>query len=99
MKINSDYYEKNLKINNEDINIIFLYGPNTGLVDLLHKKTLQINEIDTNDPFNVSKIDGNELKDNPSILNDSICTINIFSDKRFIFLDLTHISVTKNLIG
>ena len=97
MKINSENYKNNLKKDFDNINIIFLYGPNTGLIDLLHKKTLQIHEIDTNDPFSVSKIDGNEFKDNPSILNDNICTLNIFSDKKFIILDLIHIPVTKNI--
>ncbi len=97
MKINPLFYEDNLKNKIQNINIIFLYGTNTGLVDLMYKKTLEILKVDTNDPFNVSKIDGNDFKNNPSILHDNINTLNVFSDKRLILLDLMHISINKNL--
>ncbi len=97
MKIDPFFYENNLKNNLENINIIFLYGSNIGLVDLLYKKTLKLLKIDTNDPFNVSKIDGIEFKDNPTVLHDNINTMGIFSEKRFILLDLMHISINKSL--
>ena len=97
MKIDPFFYENNLKNNLEKINIIFLHGTNIGLVDLLYKKTLELLKIDTNDPFSVSKIDGNEFKDNPTVLHDNINTLSIFSEKRFILLDLMHISINKNL--
>ena len=97
MKIDPIFYEDYLKNKIENINIIFLYGTNIGLVDLTYKKTLKFLEIDTNDPFSVSKLDGDEFKDNPSILHDNINTLNVFSEKRFILLDLTHISINKNL--
>ena len=97
MKINADFYLTKLKVKFEDINIIFLFGSNLGLVELLFKKTLEILKIDLNDPFSVSKIDGNEFKDNPSILFDNISTLSIFSDTRFIILDLMYISITKNI--
>ena len=97
MKINPLFYEDNLKNKSQNINIIFLYGTNTGLVDLMYKKTLEILKVDTKDPFNVSKIDGNDFKNNPSLLHDNINTLSLFSDKRLIFLDLMHISINKNL--
>ena len=99
MKIDPLFYEHNLKNNVENINIIFLHGTNIGLVELLYKKTLDLLKIDTNDPFSVSKIDGNDFKDNPTILHDNINTLSVFSEKRFILLDLTHISISKNLEG
>ena len=97
MKINPLFYEDNLKNKSQDINIIFLYGTNTGLVDLMYKKTLEILKVDTKDPFNVSKIDGNDFKNNPSLLHDNINTLSLFSDKRLLLLDLMHISINKNL--
>ncbi len=97
MKIDPSIYEYNLKNNRENINIIFLHGTNIGLIDVLYKKTLELLKIDTNDPFSVSKIDGNEFKDNPTVLYDNINTLNIFSEKRFILLDLMHINVNKSL--
>ena len=45
----------------------------------------------------VSKIDGEQLKENPSILYDNINTLNVFSKKKFILLDIMHITITKNL--
>ncbi len=97
MKIDPFFYEKNLKNKFENVNILFLYGTNIGLVDLIYKKTIKTLEIDTNDPFSVSKIDGDEFKDNPSILYDNVNTLNVFSGKRFVLLDLTHISINKKL--
>ena len=97
MKIDPLFYEYNLKNNIEKINIIFLHGTNIGLVDLLYKKTLELLKIDTNDPFNVSKIDGSEFKDDPTVLHDNINTLSISSEKRFILLDLMYISINKNL--
>ena len=97
MKTDPFYYEDYLKNKFENINIIFIYGTNIGLVDLKYKKTLEILEIDTNDPFSVSKIDGDQFKDNPSILLDNINTLGVFSEKKFILLDLMKISITKSL--
>ena len=96
MKTDPSFYENNLK-KLKNINIIFLYGTNIGLVDLLYKKTLEILQVDINDPFSVSKIDGDEFKDNPSLLYDNINTLNIFSDKRYILLNLMHISINNSL--
>ena len=99
MKIDPSFYEYNLKNDLEKINIIFLHGTNIGLVDLLYKKTLELLKININDPFSVSKIDGSEFKDNPTVLHDNINTLSIFSEKRYILLDLMHISMNKNLEG
>ena len=97
MKTDPLFYENTLKNKFENINIIFLYGTNIGLVDLIYKKTLQILEINTNDPFSVSKIDGDEFKDNPSSLHDNVNTLSVFSERRFILLDLMHVSINKSL--
>ena len=71
------------------------YGPNFGLINLIYKKTILLLSIDLNDPFNVSKIDGNEFKDNPSILNDNISTFSMTKDKRVVLLDLTYVTINK----
>ena len=97
MKIDPIFYEDYLKNKFENINILFLYGTNIGLVDLTYDKTLKILEIDINDPFSVSKIDGNEFKDNPSILHDNINTLSVFSERRSILLDLMQVSMNKSL--
>ena len=97
MKINPFFYEDNLKNKFRDINVIFLYGTNIGLVELMYKKTFEIFEININDPFSVSKIDGDAFKDNPSVLQDNINTLSVFSEKKYILLDLMHISINKKL--
>ena len=68
-----------------------------GLVDLMYEKTLDILKINTNDPFSVSKIDGEEFKNNPSILHDNINTLSMFSEKKLILFDLKDISINKSL--
>lgn len=97
MKINSDIFLNNINTNFDDINIIFFYGANVGLVELLYKKTLSILKININDPFSVSSIDGEGFKENPSKLIDNINTLNVFSEKRYILLNLINVSITKNI--
>ncbi len=97
MKIDPFIYKNNLKSNFENVNIIFLYGTNIGLVEILYKQTLEILKINTNDPFNFSKISGDEFKNDPSVLYDNINTFSAFSEKKYILLDLMHISINKSL--
>ena len=97
MKINSNYIIDSLKTKFNNINIIFLYGNNLGLVELLCKEIIDVLKININDPFSFSKIDGEEFKDRPWVLLDNISTVNIFAENRFILLDIMNISITKNL--
>ena len=57
-------------------------------------KSLKINE---NNPFLVSKIDGNELKENPTVLSDNIATITMFEEKRVIILNLLYTTITQTI--
>lgn len=97
MKINSDHFVETLKTKFNNINIIFLYGNNLGLVELLYKEALEVLKININDPFGVSKIDCEEFKDHPSVLLDNINTLSMFSEKKFILLDIMNISITKKI--
>ena len=97
MKIKSEKFLEHIKNNIKLNKIILLYGSNLGLVDLLYNKSIALLKIDTHDPFNVCKIDGNEFKENPFILEDNINTISIFSKNKFILLDLSHISLNMSL--
>ena len=72
MKLNSDFFLDKLNTNFEDVNVIFFYGSNFGLVENLYKETLNILKININDPFSVTKIDGEVLKENPSMLSDNV---------------------------
>ena len=97
MKIKSDIFSDYIKKNFNENKIIFLYGSNLGLINLLYKKSIELLNIDLKDPFNVSKIDGNDFKEKAYILEDNINTLNIFSEKRYIILDLSQISINKNI--
>jgi len=77
LRVRVDNYLQFLKKNQNKYNIIFLYGYNDGLVNLLFRDTIKILGVDENNPFLVSKLDANELKENPSILNDNLSTISI----------------------
>ena len=98
MKIKSENF---INFINNDLNIfkfILLYGSNIGLVNLLFTKAINVLSIDVNDPFNVSKFYSQNLIDDPFILIDTITTFTMTSDKRIILLDLTNISLRKNII-
>ena len=97
MKIKSENFEDYIKNNYKKNKIIFLYGSNFGLVELLYNKSIKLLNINIADPFNVSKINGDEFKENPFILIDNINTLSIFSEKKFILLDLLHITINKNI--
>ena len=97
MKIDSKYFEQYVQKNHQNYKVILLYGPNLGLVNLLYNKTIISLNIDINDPFNVTKINGTEFKESPFILEDNINTFNILTEKKFILLDLLHISINKNI--
>ena len=97
MKIKSENFEYYIKNNYKKNKIIFLYGSNFGLVELLYIKSIKLLNINIADPFNVSKINGDEFKENPFILIDNINTLSIFSEKKFILLDLLHITINKNI--
>jgi DNA polymerase-3 subunit delta len=95
LKVKADNYLQFLKKNHNKYNIIFLYGYNDGLVNLLYRDTIKILGVDENNPFLVSKIGANELKENPSILNDNLSTISMFAEKRFILLNLLYFTFSK----
>ena len=95
MRVRVDNYLQFLKKNQNKYNIIFLYGYNDGLVNLLFRDTIRILWVDENNPFLVSKIEANELKENPSILSDNLSTISIFEEKRFVLLNLLYFTFSK----
>ena len=97
MKIKSDIFSEYIKNNIKQNKIIFLYGSNLGLIDLLYNKSITLLKIEKSDPFNVCKIDGNEFKENPFILEDNINTFSLFSENKFVLLDLSNTSFNTNL--
>ena len=95
MRVRVDNYLQFLKKHQNKYNVIFLYGYNDGLVNLLFRDTIKILGVDENNPFLVSKIEANELKENPSILSDNLSTISIFEEKRFVLLNLLYFTFSK----
>ena len=95
MRVRVDNYLQFLKKNHNKYNIIFLYGYNDGLVNLLFRDTINILGVDENNPFLVSKIDASQLKENPSILNDNLSTMSMFGEKRFVLLNLLYFTFSK----
>ena len=58
MKVNANQYLQFLDKNYDNYNVIFLYGTNNGLVNLLFRDTIKFLKIDENNPFSISTIDG-----------------------------------------
>ena len=97
MKVHANQYLQFLNKNYNNHNIIFLYGTNNGLVSMLFRDTIKYLKIDENNPFLVSKIDGNELKENPTVLSDNLATISMFGEKKFIILNLLYTTITQTI--
>ena len=97
MKVHANQYLQFLNKNYNNHNIIFLYGTNNGLVNLLFRDTIKSLKIDENNPFLVSKIDGNELKENPTVLSDNLATITMFGEKKVILLNLLYTTITQTI--
>ena len=95
MKVHANQYLQFLNKNYNNHNIIFLYGTNNGLVNILFRDTIKSLKIDENNPFLVSKIDGNELKENPTVLSDNLATITMFGEKKVILLNLLYTTITQ----
>ena len=97
MKVHANQYLQFLNKDYNNHNIIFLYGTNDGLVNMLFRDTIKSLKIDENNPFLVSKIDGNEIKENPSVLSDNLATITMFGEKKVILLNLLYTTITQTI--
>ena len=64
---------------------------------MLFSDTIKSMKIDENNPFLVSKIDGNEIKENPTVLSDSLATISMFGEKKVILLNLLYTTITQTI--
>ena len=88
MKI-KEYLIDNYLLNPEDkINLFFFIGPDSGLTDQRVKTLCKTFSVDSSNPFNVSKIDQNELEKNPTKLLDESLTYSLDTEKRFVFLKI-----------
>ena len=95
MRVNANQYLQFLNKNYDNYNIIFLYGTNNGLINLLFRDTIKFLKIDENNPFLVSTIDGNELKEDPTVLVDNLKTISMFGEKKTIILNLLYSTISQ----
>ena len=64
---------------------------------MLFQDTIKSLKIDENNPFLVSKIDGNKLKENPTVLSDNIATITMFEEKKVVLLNLLYTTITQTI--
>ena len=98
MKI-KEYLIDNYLLNPEDkINLFFFIGPDTGLTDQRVKTLCKTLRIDNNNPFNVSKIDQNELEKNPTKLLDESLTYSLDTEKRFVFLKIYSENIPTSVV-
>ena len=97
MKIKSENFLSHINNNISSYKLILFYGPNFGLVEMLFNNAIEALSINKDDPFTVSKIDGNDFKENPSLLHDNISTFGMMSDKRTVLLNLVPVSINKTI--
>ena len=97
MKIKSENFLSHINNNIDSYKLILFYGPNFGLVEMLFNNVIKALSINKEDPFTVSKIDGNDLKEGPSLLYDNISTFGMMSDKRTVLLNLVPVTINKTI--
>ena len=98
MKI-KEYLIDNYLLNPEDkINLFFFIGPDSGLTDQRVKTLCKTLRIDNNNPFNVSRIDQNELEKNPTKLLDESLTYSLDTEKRFVFLKIYSENIPTSVV-
>ena len=98
MKI-KEYLIDNYLLNPEDkINLFFFIGPDSGLTDQRVKTLCKTLRIDNYNPFNVSRIDQNELEKNPTKLLDESLTYSLNTEKRFVFLKIYSENVPTSVV-
>mgnify|MGYP001227335336 CR=1 FL=1 len=87
-------------INSDSFQSFLVYGPNEGLV----RESVEIiyKNFSNNDDCEKVSINGKQLDENISILNDEISTISLFSTKKFIVLESAkekHASVIEDSLS
>ncbi len=87
-------------INSELFQSFLIYGPNEGLIreniDIVYKNFSKGADCEK------ININGKQLDESISILNDEISTISLFSEKKFIVLDFPkekHVSIIENSLS
>jgi DNA polymerase III subunit delta len=63
-----------------------VYGPDRGLVSERAVAIAKRTGVDTNDPFNVTRLDAADLKDDPARLLDEINSIAMFGGRRLVWV-------------
>ncbi len=78
-----------IKNPNDDIFGILVHGQDNGLIH--HRIKTLINHYipNQNDPFSFSKINSEQLKNDPGILSDELNTLSLTAERRVILLDLS----------
>ena len=98
MKI-KEYLIDNYLLNPEDkINLFFFIGPDIGLTDQRVKTLCKSFSIDNNNPFNVSRIDQNDLEKNPTKLLDESLTFSLDTEIRFVFLKIYSENIPTSVV-
>ena len=97
MKINSEQFLATIINKFNDYQFILFYGSNYGLVNLLFKTLLNQLSIDINNPFAVSRLNTQNLIDNPYCLSEILSTYSLISGKRTVLLDLCNYTLNKKI--
>ena len=73
--------------------VVLVYGPDTGLVHERARALVTASVEDLNDPFQLVRIDGDALSDDPSRLIEEVSTIPLFDGRRAVWVR----AATRNL--
>mgnify|MGYP006267284571 FL=1 len=75
--------------------IILVYGPDLGLVHERARQLAHLSVTDPNDPFQLIKMDGESLSQDPQRLIDEALTIPLFAGKRTLWIRMGQATLTE----
>ena len=99
MKVNSENYLNHINNKKNQYKFILFYGTNNGLVNSLFNATLSTLSINSNDPFDVSKLTTENIVENSSCLTEALSTYSMVSSQRYVLLNICNYTLNKNTIN
>lgn len=75
-----------IKKPSNNIGLVLIYGPNSGLVNEYYEKAFDAVSQDNDDPFNIVTLTPNSFKENPSVLIDEVSSFSLLGGNKSIFI-------------
>ena len=99
MKIKDSFIDNLILEKDSKFNLYFFAGTDYGLSNKRSKALVDTLKIDTNDPFSCSKLEQEDLENNPSRLLDESLTLALNKNKRLVFVKIFGEKQSSNVLN